>query len=171
MLKMNQFEKITNFATIKQITYYCQDGYNLDEATFGIPQSIADGALSRLPVSMQDVVLEFYKNLAMSKLENLLNECRYYRGEAEKPQDLNPQFSLFWIAEWSAVEALMRGDENEILADYKEIGEPGKYTNVSPIILDLLFWLYCKGVDKNPADLIEPFEKKFLPRYMASTVM
>jgi len=107
----------------------------------------------------------------MSKLENLLNECRYYRGEAEKPQDLNPQFSLFWIAERSAVEAVANGEESEVLSDYSKIGKPGKNTKVSPVILDLLFWVFCKGADKDPADLVEPFEKKFLPRYMASTVM
>lgn len=107
----------------------------------------------------------------MSKLEKLLNECRYYRCEAERPRDLNPDFILFWIAESAAVEAVMSGEENEILSDYTEIGEPGKHTNISPVILDLLFWIFCKGTDKNPADLVESFEKDFLPSYMASTVM
>lgn len=107
----------------------------------------------------------------MRKLEKLLNECRYYRCEVEMPRDLNPDFILFWIAESAAVQAVMRGDENKCLSGYYEIGEPGKYTNISPIILAFLFGIFCKGADTNPADLIESFEKDFLPSYMASTVM
>jgi hypothetical protein len=107
----------------------------------------------------------------MSKLENLLNECRYYRGEAEMPDDINPDFILFFIAEDAAVKAVMRGDEAKALAGYKAIGEPGKYTNIPPIILTYLFGIYCKGTDMDPAVLIEPFEKEFLHDYMTSMVM
>lgn len=86
------------------------------------------------------------------------------------PKDLDWNFVDFWIAEHAAVHAVIRGEEGKFLSAYKAIGEPGKYTNIPPILLAGLFGYYCKGEDKSPADLIASFEKKYLPSYMASTV-
>lgn len=102
-------------------------------------------------------------------IEKLMNECRYYRGEADVPENINPDFIPFWLSEASAVDATLEGRETRLLNEYEKAGKPGSSTKVNPVILAALFAYFCKGAMSSPSDLIKPFETSFLPRYMAST--
>lgn len=101
----------------------------------------------------------------------LLKSCRYFRGESSIPASLDDESVGFWLAEASAVDAVEEGKTDRLLSAYKSTGEPGKASNLPPILLAALFEYFCKGYDASPADCLEPFEKRYLPSYIASTSM
>lgn len=101
--------------------------------------------------------------------ESVLKCCRYYHGEEECPEHLQGRAISFWFNEFFAVDIAAQGDVDSYLADYKAIGEPGKSTNINPIILATMFFRTCKGSEFSPEELIEPFENIYLKDYIAST--
>lgn len=103
------------------------------------------------------------------KSEDLLKQCRYFRGEDEIPETLPDEYIRFWLAEATAVDALRDGTEDDFLSDYKQLGEPGASSNLPSILLAVLFATYCKGQDVSPEQLAESFAAQFLTDYTAST--
>ncbi|MCM1066816.1 MAG: hypothetical protein NC418_04480 [Muribaculaceae bacterium] len=107
----------------------------------------------------------------MSYNNPLLKSCRYYRGESSIPSTLNDDEVGFWLAEASAIDAMEEGSVYKLMSAYEAAGEPGKATNLNPILLASLFFHFCKGSDYSPAECVSVFEEVYLPRYMASTSM
>lgn len=101
----------------------------------------------------------------------LKKSCKFFNGELNIPCHLHGDAAGFWLAESEAANAVLEGTADEFLSDYKEMGEPGAFSKVPPLILSILFAMFCKGADCSPFDCVEPFESLYLPRYIASTSM
>lgn len=102
---------------------------------------------------------------------DLLKSCRYYKGESDIPSSLDGLEVGYWLAESVAVDAVEEGRTGRFVGAWLEAGEPGKDSNLPPVLLSTLFFNFRKGSNNSPAETIKAFVDVYLPRYIASTSM
>lgn len=72
---------------------------SLAEAYYGVPQAIEEKAWRFLPSEMQAVITAFRSRYAITK-DELIKQCRYYKGEEENPFDgVDQDKTSFWYYE------------------------------------------------------------------------
>ena len=108
----------------------------------------------------------------MMKKEELIKQCRYYKGEKEVPDDLGSEVFGFWIGEKDFVEnygqdteELLRLIENVGLMNFKSAWG-GK---ASDELIAHLFCYLTKSRDCGDEYVIKGFIKRSLPLYFGST--
>nr|DAL00866.1 MAG TPA: hypothetical protein [Caudoviricetes sp.] len=108
----------------------------------------------------------------MMKKEELIKQCRYYKGEKEFPDNLESEVFGFWIGEKDFVEnygqdteELLRLIENVGLMNFKSAWE-GK---ASDELIAHLFCYLTKSRDCGDEYVIKGFVQRSLPLYFGST--
>ncbi len=102
--------------------------------------------------------------------EELIKQCRYYKGEKECPSQYSgfesKRFSFFfWIAEktyCNSTDSQRRKSANEFFSQFPL----GIKTNILPALAGELLGMYSKGRDMTEASNINGFEKTFISSYL-----
>ena len=109
----------------------------------------------------------------MDKKEYLKN-CKLFHGETEYPaiklENVDLAFSI-WEAEEFGYRSIDTDTESQIIKNWRDADLPACATNLHPYLLASLFAVYSKHSDLPLNEVSKNFERFYVPRYMALTVM
>ena len=102
--------------------------------------------------------------------QELINQCRYYKGEEENPyEDEDGDSSLFWFYEQKWVQFSLKGRSNDMqlfLQEYESAGG-SDFPNVPSSLIALLFNRYCHFGGASPRSQMENFKKLIRNSYLS----